>query len=254
MFSFLNNIPTVTKNLLLINVLMFILTEVMLVNGLDLRLFLSIYPINSPLFEPYQIVSHFFMHGGFPHLFMNMFGLVMFGGFLERLWGAKRFFIFFFSAAIGSWFLDGSFAYMEVLNAKNELIANGFKISTISDINFTAVEHPNQIFMYRDFKDLNPISIQYQQAILSSSLGASGGVFGLLAAFAILFPNTEMQLMFIPIPVKAKYMIGAIVLFEVYSAFNPIPGDNVGHLAHLGGAIVGAIIVLFWRKKRTHFY
>jgi membrane associated rhomboid family serine protease len=104
-----------------------------------------------------------------------------------------------------------------------------------------------------DPNDMDTI-LSYIKACASSSLGASGGVFGILAAFAILFPNTELQMLFFPVPIKAKFLIGAYVAYELYMVFNPRMGDNVGHLAHIGGAIVGAILVLIWRRNRNQFY
>ncbi|MES2554806.1 MAG: rhomboid family intramembrane serine protease [Bacteroidota bacterium] len=254
MFSFLNNIPTVTRNLLILNVLMFILTAFFETQGIDLREMLSIHAINSPFFEPYQIVSHFFMHGDFMHLFMNMFGLLMFGAFLEKLWGAKRFFIFFFAASIGSWLIDGTINYIQFYHLKNELIANGFTTSDFSRIHAYLLDHPGYLRTLGVENHLNDVLIKYQNSCLSSSLGASGGLFGILAAFAILFPNTELQFIFFPIPIKAKFLIGAYVAYELYMVFNPRMGDNIGHLAHIGGAVVGAILVLIWRKNRNQFY
>lgn len=254
MFSILNNIPQVTRSLLILNVLMFILTEFLGLQGIDLRSMLAIHAINSPFFEPYQIVSHFFMHGNFMHLFMNMFGLLMFGAFLEKLWGAKRFFIFFFSAAIGSWLVDGTVGFIEIYNLKAELISRGYTSSQLIEIQNIAINGPEKSSDMRvDPTDMDSI-LSYINACLSSSLGASGGIFGILAAFAILFPNTELQMLFFPVPIKAKFLIGAYVAYELYMVFNPRMGDNVGHLAHIGGAIVGAILVLIWRRNRNQFY
>ncbi len=254
MFSILNNIPPVTRNLLILNVLMFILTVFFASQGIDLKSMLAIHTVNSPFFEPYQIVSHFFMHANFMHLFMNMFGLLMFGAFLEKLWGAKRFFIFFFAAAIGSWLIDGTISYIQFYQLKNELIANGFTSSDFSRIHAFLLDNPGYISNPNDGRHLTEVFVKYQHVCTSSSLGASGGVFGILAAFAILFPNTELQMLFFPLPIKAKFLIGAYVAYELYMVFNPQDGDNIGHLAHIGGAIVGAVMVLIWRRNRTQFY
>ena len=254
MFSILNNIPQVTRSLLILNVLMFILTEFLGLQGIDLRSMLAIHAINSPFFEPYQIVSHFFMHGDSIHLIMNMFGLLMFGAFLEKLWGAKRFFIFFFAAAIGSWILDGTISYIQIYQLKSELLANGYTLSDISGMHASLLEHPGYYSLPTPETISPDIYVNYQKACISSSLGASGGIFGILAAFAILFPNTELQMLFFPVPIKAKFLIGAYVAYELYMVFNPRMGDNVGHLAHIGGAIVGAILVLIWRRNRNQFY
>ncbi|MBI3240062.1 MAG: rhomboid family intramembrane serine protease [Flavobacteriia bacterium] len=169
MFSILNNIPQVTRSLLILNVLMFILTEFLGLQGIDLRSMLAIHAINSPFFEPYQIVSHFFMHGNFMHLFMNMFGLLMFGAFLEKLWGAKRFFIFFFAAAIGSWLVDGTVGFIEIYNLKAELISRGYTSSQLIEIQNIAINGPEQSSDMRvDPTDMDSI-LSYINACLSSS-------------------------------------------------------------------------------------
>lgn len=254
MFSFLNNIPTVTRNLLILNVLLFTLTWLMSLNGYDLELLLSSHAINSPLFEPFQIVSHAFMHVDPLHLFMNMFGLVLFGGFLEKLWGQKRFFIFFFAACVGAWIFNAVFEYIELSDLEASLRSFGWRDEEFIVIRDKALKDPYHIYFSGDGSALDTTYKHYQSALRQSSMGASGGIFGILAAFAILFPNTELSLLFIPVPVKAKFLIGFFVLYEISQVLYPRADDNVGHLAHIGGAIVGAIFVLVWRKSRTNFY
>ncbi len=252
MFSLLNNIPTVTKNLLILNILMFILTYFFQAQGIDLGAILGAHYINSPLFEPYQIVSHFFMHDGFRHILFNMFGLVMFGGILEKMWGAKRFFIFYISCAIGAFALYNALGAFEIIRLKSELTQ--LVGSEIHEINQSIINNPSHYFSNPELGHINDVYVAYQLKCISTAVGASGAIFGIMAAFAMLFPNTELQLMFIPVPIKAKWLIGAYFAFELYSSFYEIKGDNIAHLAHVGGAIVGAVFVLFWRKNRTHFY
>ncbi len=242
-----SNIPQITKNLLILNVLMFILTLFFQSRGVDLYHLLGVHSFNSPLFEPYQLVSHFFMHGDFWHLLFNMFGLVMFGSILERLWGPKRFMIFYVVSAIGAVVIFEGINTYEVFQMRRELGYIGFDYQIID--NATTYHRLNEII-----DTLPPLGINYLIKSNSVLFGASGAVFGIMAGFAILFPNTELQLLFPPIPVKAKYLIGGYFVLEVYRSIYLTAGDNVAHLAHVGGAIVGAIIVLIWRRNRSNFY
>ncbi len=257
------NIQPVTKNLLLLNIAMFLLTLFFEYqgHGVDLGSLLGAHYFGTPLFQPYQLVTHFFMHGGFLHIFMNMYILVMFGSFLERLWGAKRYFILYVAAALGSVLLYNFVGYIQILEYKNiigsnEIMAgvNGlirersYSLETINEIRQYVFEHGAT-----SMNQLDAIT-EYTIKSYTPMVGASGAIFGLLAAFAILFPNTELMLIFPPIPLKAKWLIGGYFLLEVYSSFQNNVGDNVAHLAHVGGAIVGAIMVLIWRKKGKNFY
>ncbi len=262
------NIQPVTKNLLLLNVAMALVTAFFYTRGTDLGSLLGAHYFGTPLFEPYQLVTHFFMHanilapnGGFLHIFMNMYILIMFGSFLERLWGPKRFFIFYVASALGAILLYNSVGFIQIMEYKNivgsdEIIAgvNGlirnrsFSIETINEIRQYAFEHGAS-----SMQQLDAVT-EYTIKSYVPLVGASGAIFGLLAAFAILFPNTELMLIFPPIPLKAKWLIGGYFVIEVYNSFQNNAGDNVAHLAHVGGAIVGAIIVLIWRKKGKNFY
>jgi membrane associated rhomboid family serine protease len=241
------NIPQVTKNILILNVVLFVATFILEGQGIDLVSRFGAHYINSPLFEPYQIVTHFFMHAGLLHIFFNMWLFVMLGGYLERIWGPKRFFIFYISCALGAFALYNALGVYELELLKDELISLGYNIdevnATIGKGNYLDFQY-NNIQPYRDYviKSFTPM------------VGASGAVFGVMAAFAILFPNTEFMLYF-AIPVKAKYLVGIYFLLEVFLAYQNNAGDNTAHLAHVGGAIVGGVIVLFWRKSdRTNFW
>ncbi len=245
-----NNIPPVTKNILLINVTLYVVSLVLVGQGIDLFGLLSAKYFNSLFFEPYQIVTHMFMHSqeDFFHLFFNMFALFMFGSHLERIWGGKRFFIFYMASGLGAVVLYNSIGVWQIMELKQQLIGMGY------DINFVNVRllegEPEKILVI----DGTFATLQsYANYNWSTMVGASGAIFGLLAGFAILFPNTELMLLFPPIPVKAKYLIGAYMAFEVYSSIYK-SNDSVAHLAHVGGAIVGAAFVLYWRKKGKNFY
>jgi membrane associated rhomboid family serine protease len=259
----LNNLPPVTKNLLLLNIALYVISiGFKMSGGLDLSALLGSHYFLSPVFEPVQILSHMFMHSdeSIMHIFFNMFLLVIFGSHLERLWGAKHFFIFYFACGLGSFVLTNVVTTFEYNHLIDTLNAMGINVDSVNNA-IPSITY-NLPSSYVDA--LGPIVITqekfdvagaYASLMVVPGVGASGAIFGLLAAFALLFPNTEMQILFIPMPIKAKYLIGAYVLYEVYRGFNPVAGDNVAHWAHIGGALVGAIIVLVRRKtNKTNFY
>lgn len=240
MFSFLNNIPQVTKNILLLNVMLFIVTALLQQNQIFLVPILGAHYINSPLFEPYQIVTHFFMHGGLFHIFINMYIMVILGSFLERLWGAKRFFFFYIAAALGAFALYNVIGFAEIMALKQKLVSLGYDIESINHSIKNGLDFridPQHKYLFDN----------YWLKVSTPMVGASGAIFGIMAAFAILFPNTVFYLYF-AIPVKAKYLVGGYFLLELYLAFQNNANDPVAHLAHIGGAVVGGILVLVWRK------
>ena len=235
----LNNLPQVTKNLLILNILFFAASWFLGAQDINLISKFGAHYVNSPLFEPFQVVTHFFMHANFIHIFFNMWIFIMLGGYLEKIWGPKRFFIFYILCALGAFALFNVIGVCEIEALKTQIIDQGHSIREINRLeSFTNNELINQ----------------YLVMINTPMVGASGAIFGVMAAFAILFPNTEFRLYF-AIPIKAKWFVGAYFLFEVYQSYLNESGDSTAHLAHAGGAVVGAIIVLFWRKKdRNNFW
>lgn len=269
-----NNIPPVTKNLLILNVLVYFITLFSLQSGSHLDSYLAGHYINSPLFQPYQIVTHMFSHSStdFFHILFNMLLLVMFGGHLERVWGAKRYFIFYIACGIGAFLLYNTIGFSYIMELKEQLISMGN-----TEYNLEEIAMNGDFWGYLTSGDLNQadlfleklykagkISVEtynspqelvdYLVYTNSSMVGASGAIFGLLAGFAILFPNTQLMLLFPPIPIKAKYLIGGYLAYEIYnSIYNT--HDQIAHLAHVGGAVVGIIFVLVWRKfDKQNFY
>lgn len=263
MFSFLNRIPPVTKNLLLINVALYLVSMFFKsTGGLDLGSLLGSHYILSPVFEPFQVVTHMFMHSSrsILHIFMNMFLLVMLGSHLERLWGAKHYFIFYFACGLGAFLLTNIVSSIEYNSLVEGMTSLGVNQNSINNAipnvtwgNYQTYEDEFGKLITTDAQA--KAAVDYVNFMLVPGVGASGAIFGLLAAFGILFPNTEFQLIIPPMPVKAKYLIGIYVLYEIYRGLNPTPGDNVAHWAHIGGAIVGAIIVLIRRRtNNSNFY
>jgi membrane associated rhomboid family serine protease len=248
-----NNIPPVTKNLLLINVLLYFVLLFAIQSGYtSLPFKLSAHYFNSPTFEPYQMVTHMFVHSmtDIFHIIFNMLLLVMFGGHLERIWGPKRYFIFYVACGIGALILYNTIGMIEIYNLQKQLVSAGYNLDTlnyfISEQNFSEISYING-----NSKDLLD---NYVKLCLSSMAGASGAIFGLLAGFAILFPNTKLMLLFPPIPIKAKWLIGGYLAFEIYNSIY-VSNDSIAHLAHVGGALVGIVMVLYWRKfDKQSFY
>ena len=258
MFSFFSSIPQVTKNILLLNVMFYVVTEVLELQGINLRGTLGAHYVNSPLFQPYQIVTHFFMHGDFFHIFFNMWLFIMLGGFLERLWGPKRFFIFYIASAMGAFALYNAIGVYQLIELSNII---GSRVN-MDEFNLIIAQsegldelNSNLTQFFQNVPNVNIEAVrEYISLSYTPMVGASGAIFGVMAAFAILFPNTEFMLYF-AIPVKAKYLVGAYFLIEVYQAFQNQANDPVAHLAHIGGAIVGVILVLIWRKQdRANFW
>jgi membrane associated rhomboid family serine protease len=197
------------------------------------------------------------MHANIFHIFINMWLFVMLGGFLERLWGPQRFFIFYIVSALAAFALHNFIGVYQVEQMK-ALLGEEIPVDQLNNIVrttslFNLENAINQFLMDHPVGDITLIE-NYIRMIYTPMVGASGAVFGVMAAFAILFPNTEFYLYFM-IPVKAKYLVGVYLIFEVYSAFQNNLDDPVAHLAHIGGAVAGAIMVIIWRKKdRSNFY
>lgn len=243
--DFFGNISPVVKNLLLLNLILFVFIVTGGMNeygGYERNGWLGLFYIGSPEFKPYQIVSHMFAHGGPGHLIFNMLSLVMFGSMLERIWGSKRFLIFYLITGLGAAFLHEAVHALQVYNATGELFPYLPEGDTISRDLY-------QPWM-NDFNKAKVVVTSYY----TPTVGASGAIYGLLIAFAMLFPNTELMFLFFPVPVKAKYIVPFFVLLELYLGIGNFEFDNVAHFAHLGGALFGFIMVKIWQRKRSNFY
>ena len=243
------NMPPVVKNLLLINVVLLLANFLFLSWGTDLNKILGAYYWGSEQFEPYQIITHMFMHDnkGFMHILFNMFALVMFGGQIERVWGPKRFLIYYLICGLGSYLLHNMVNAIEIHNLVANLSADQSEFFMREG--FDLIEE-NKI--YTRMPESTQLGLYFAYNI--PMVGASGAIFGLLAAFAYLFPNTELMLLFPPIPIKAKWFVLMYAGLEVYLGFKNSAGDSVAHFAHIGGALFGLIMLLIWQRKRNKFY
>lgn len=237
-------LPPVCKNIILINALMLLADfTVKSVFGTDLSSILGLYFPRSENFMPLQLITHMFMHANLWHLFFNMFALYMFGGILENIWGPKRFFIYYMVCGLGAAFVHESvifFQYRKILN----IISPDQLQMVLND--GAAYLNEGKVFTNDIMKDL-------QMLLNVPTVGASGAVFGILLAFGVLFPNTQLMLLFPPIPIKAKYFVIGYGAIELWLAVTQ-PGSNIAHAAHLGGMLFGYILIKYWRKTTKTFY
>jgi len=236
------HIPPVVKNLLIINVIFFVATWVFKQQGIDLAEILGAHYFDSPKFGIWQPITYMFMHADITHIFFNMFGLFMFGGILESRWGAKRFINFYLITGLGALALQWGVQAFELYQVTGSVINHGNL-----PLDLLAMDRYNPQL----FSEAN--SVKIASIYFGTMVGASGAVFGIMTAFAMLYPNVELYLMFIPVPVKAKYFIPIYIVIELFLGVARIQGDSVAHFAHLGGALIGFILVKLWKDKNTFY-
>ena len=241
-------LPTIIKNIIIINVLVFLAQQFVAPNlGFSIEDLFALHSWQSPLFKPWQFVTHLFMHGDGWHIFGNMFALWMFGSVLENLWGPKRFLTFYLVCGLGA-----ALCHMIVLYVENQSVIAAYNhlLSAGSDYKSQAYAFINK---YGDGYTASPEKI-LSYRINEATIGASGAVFGCLAAFGYLFPNDYIYFNFF-IPIKAKWFVLIYAGLELTQAIQNSAGDNVAHVAHLGGALFGIVLVWFWNKSnRRNFY
>ena len=234
----MNRIPVVTKNLLAINVVMFLALIVANKNGIDLNNILGLHFYMSEEFHPYQLVTYMFMHGGFSHLFFNMFALFMFGRTLEYVWGPKRFLIFYVVAGLGAAFVQELVGAVRFYNLIEGVDAD--KLAIVFEEGAAALREGKN-FILPKLAELNLV-------LNSQTVGASGAVYAILLGFGMLFPNERMFVFPVPFPIKAKYFVIGYALIELYMGTMGTP-DGVAHFAHLGGMLFGFFLIKLWRNK-----
>lgn len=218
----IRNLPPVTKNLLIINILIWLVQEFVPSIGMSMDRYCALYYVESPLFYPWQLFTYMFMHGGFTHLFFNMFALLMFGGLIERTMGSGRFLFFYISCGVGAALIqEGVFAIMA--NHLYGIIDNAEYITA-------------------------DIALRYQSMMLTPTVGASGAIYGILLAFGMLYPNMPLYIMFIPVPMKAKWVVLGYGVLELTMGIGNID-SSVAHFAHLGGMLFAFLMIFYWKKK-----
>jgi membrane associated rhomboid family serine protease len=239
--GFLNSIPAVTKNLIIINVIFWIASIVLPKVGIDLSDWLALYYPGSENFNPIQLVSYMFMHDthSITHLFFNMFAVYMFGRTLEQMWGGKRFLIYYLITGVGAGLINILVAFVRIKS-----VEKGLSPDVIAEV----YREGGQI-LSRGMNYTDSLMGQLNLLINIPTVGASGAVFGILLAFGVLFPNVPLYIMFIPVPVKAKYFVIGYGLIELFLGFADFSGDNVAHFAHLGGMLFGYFLIRYWKKN-----
>lgn len=209
------NLPPITKNLLIINVLFYFATIVFRRYDIDLNHILGLHYITAPDFHIWQPLTYMFMHAGFSHLFFNMFAVLMFAPALEERWGGKRFLIYYIVTGLGAAAVQETVWALQLQSVLDSL-------------------HPE-------------MALRLSNSLVT--IGASGAVFGILMAFGWLFPAVRMFILFIPIPIRARTLVIIYALIELFAGLAPVSGDNVAHFAHLGGMIFGLLLILWWRFR-----
>jgi membrane associated rhomboid family serine protease len=259
------NLTPMVRNILFLNIGMFLITMF----SPQIEHILALHAFQSPEFYPWQIITHIFLHAGIAHIFFNMFALISFGALLETFWGSKKFLVFYMICGIGAAFLHSAILFYQIHNL--QLQTDAYLMNS-DPLAFNSFVHDNFRAAHSQLLDFiegfrtnpdNPRYIQESKAIVKEiyttilngeTVGASGAVFGLLLAIGMLFPNTELYMMFIPVPIKAKYFVLGYGALELYLGFSRFEGDNVAHFAHLGGMLFGYILIKYWQRQRTDFY
>lgn len=245
----MRGITNTVKHLIIINAIFFVGTLTLGGGELFYELFALYFPENEA-FKLWQVITHMFMHGGYMHIIFNMFALWMFGSAVEQRLGVKKFLFLYFSAGLGAALFQVGFYYFNYLPAFDALISSGLTQSQIFEMlgSNQAMGGINAA-QFENLKDIFPV-------FNATMVGASGCIMGVLVAFGMLNPNAELMLIFLPIPIKAKYFIPGIIALDIISAvtgqsfFSP---SNTAFMAHVGGALIGFIIMLFWRNDNNTF-
>lgn len=271
----------VVKNLLILNIAFYVIVQIDLLAGqstfggvegyLGLQELLALHYPESPQFLPLQLVSHFFMHGGLMHIFFNMFALVMFGPPLEVNWGHRRFLFYYFVCAFGSAALHMTYTWWDMSQMQEAI--NAFAANPdlgIFNEYFSGV--PLDQYRMEDGSSVSGLANEIRDAIQGGNtayakdqgsmlmsewyetkrdipmVGASGAIYGLLLAFGMYYPDYKLMLIFLPVPIKARYFIPILIVVELFLGFQRYSWDNIAHFAHLGGALIGFLLILYWRK------
>lgn len=240
-----NNIPRITRNIIIVNVIVFILTF-LLNSEMMYRHLAAFYPF-SPFFQSWQIITHMFMHGSFIHILFNLMTLYSFGPMLEQVLGEKKYLILYFVSGLGAFFLFNLWNFIEVQQLTASLENFGFDVNSyLSGQNVSFKGNAEAVLTQQEL-------INKLQSIISIPMvGASGAIFGVIAAFAALYPDSKIMLMFVPVPIKVKYIMPVVIVVSIYLGISGNVG-GIAHLAHVGGALVGFILAMIWKKDLYRF-
>lgn len=248
-----NNIPPITRNIIIINVIVYVITNFVFPNLYNTLS--GFYPF-SPNFRSWQIITHMFMHAsisesiGIMHILFNMFTLFSFGPILEQTLGDKKYLILYFASGLGAFFLFNLWNFVEAQQIISRLQSLGFSASEIYPK--AALDYVGSMKISTTTVEGQKLAGEYYNLLRSRMVGASGAIFGVIAAFATLYPDSKIGIMFIPVPIKVKYLLPIIVVVSIYlGVFGN--GGGIAHLAHVGGALVGWLLALIWKKHLYRF-
>ena len=232
------------KHLIILNALFFAASSLL---GIDLNNFLALYFPENENFGIWQFVSHMFMHGGFMHILFNMYALWAFGSPLEQMWGRNKFIFFYFSAGLGAGLIYTAVNYFQFNSIHNDLISIGLRTSDIQSL-LTSGKYNSDILSQIPEQKL----MEIYQIYNTPAVGASGAIYGVLVAFGMTFPNAKLALIFLPVPISAKYFIPVLIALDLFSGVTgfSIFGGGIAHFAHVGGAIIGFIIMWYWKNNQ----
>lgn len=248
-----NSIPPITRNIIILNVIVYLIANFLLPNLYNTLS--GFYPF-SPNFKSWQIITHMFMHaplkepGGIMHIIFNMFTLFSFGPVLEQVLGEKKYLILYFLSGLGSFFLFNLWNFIEAQQIISGLQSLGLNASEIYPK--AAIDYVGNLKISATTLEGQELSSQYYTLLRSPMLGASGAIFGVVTAFATLYPDAKIGIMFIPVPIKVKYLMPIIIVISIYLGVSG-NGGGIAHLAHVGGALVGWILARIWRKHLYRF-
>lgn len=243
----MNRLTDAIKHLIIINVILFVAPQLL---QLDFSNILALHFPKNEHFGIWQYVTHMLMHGSFPHILFNMYGLWAFGGPLEQMWGKKKFVFFYFSAGLGAAIIYTLVNYYQ-FNGIYELFINaGLNPSEIISILESAKTSDSRVVENITQEQFDKIIGLYN----TKAVGASGAVYGVLVAFGMYFKDAKLALIFFPVPIAAKYFIPIILAFDLFFGMTKYSVGNIAHFAHIGGALIGFLIAWYWKKNQFKNY
>ena len=238
----MRGISDLIKHLVIINVIFFFSTFIF--GNIVYDLF-ALHYFENEKFEYWQLLSHMFMHGNINHILFNMFGLWMFGSPLEKMWGKNKFLFFYISAGLGAAALQMIMYYVQFSSISDQIIQLGYGTDSLNKLLNEGLYDPRILEVVNE-SDLIDLIKNYN----SSMVGASGAIYGILVAFALIFPNSELFILFLPFPIKAKFLVPILILGDIFFGFSSYSVGPIAHFAHIGGALTGFLIMWYWKKNQ----
>lgn len=236
----MNKNPGAVTVIIIVNVIFFAVSNIPSLEDVMIGTFALYFPLN-PAFQWWQLVTNMFMHGGVMHILFNMYGVYAFGALLERVWGPRRFVVFYFLCGLGAAVIYLAVNYYKFTGLETSFLADGISQSDLHAILSKSWDSINMV--------ANDDLRAFWRIFHVPALGASGAVYGILVAFGMLFPNVKLMLVFLPVPVPAKYFIPGLVALDLFSGVTGVSifGGGIAHFAHVGGALIGFLLMLWWR-------